>query len=141
MTKLTTTIMAAAALLLPIIPAQAAPKKLYPDFFEFHWRWQQCYGKKIFHCDYTSRTCLSGYTLAGDDFAGVLLGEDRQTVLAHVVQNRARMWLNVDTGVVDMRWKVEENPRHFQYDREILANWRNGKLLNNCTNAYEPVPE
>ncbi len=104
--KMKATIMAATAVLLLMVPAQAAspPKKAYPDFFEFYWRMYQCHGNKTLDCDYTSKTCLSGYSLLGD-FAGVVLAEDRQTVLAHVV-GISGTWYNADTGVVQDRGMI-----------------------------------
>lgn len=148
MTKLTSMVMAA-ALLVPTA-VQASPKVMYPDFYELHWRLQQCFGKKVFNCDYTSKTCLSGYSLYTSDFTGVVLAEDRKTVLAHVVAAMG-LWFNVDTGEVRARdtgvriHQDEEFLNLNKSDQQTLTNWRNGKTDDGswfkCTNPDEPPPE
>lgn len=40
-------------------------------------------GQEVFKCDYTTRTCLRGVE-GGGIFVGVVLAEDRKTVLAHI---------------------------------------------------------
>ena len=133
--------------------ATATPKKMYPEFYEWEWRFQQCIGTKVFHCDYTSKTCLSGYSINDGLFVGVVLAEDRVTVLAHVVNN-SPMWLNVDTGEVRIGNSSPPNQQgYFRYDAEQLSHWRAGeewgcavgqqcpKKERKCPNPYEPVPE
>jgi hypothetical protein len=99
---MTKSIILAMALLAPI-PAQAGspPKIMYPEFYDFQWRNNQCHFPPYFECDFTSKTCLKGYGSARGAFAGVVLAEDRQTVLAHVVHFGDR-WFNVDTG--EIQW-------------------------------------
>lgn len=52
---------------------------------------------EVFRCDYTSQTCMSGFTRGGSSFIGeVVSGDDRRTVLAHMVCTGI-CW-NLDTG-------------------------------------------
>lgn len=141
MTKLKTMILAMA--LLAPIAAQAAspPTKMYPDFYEYFWRMAQCTTLPYFECNYTSKTCLRGYaTTSFDLFAGVLLAEDRQKVLAHLIQ-RGGIWLNADTGEVQFPDGRRANePDYFKINPEWLAQRR---ADHNCFpgRAYEPPPE
>ena len=81
----------AATLIATLAPAKADGPMKYPNWYAYkiaslekdYWG-----GLPYFQCNYTSRTCLSGkvsdyarYSI----FVGVVLAEDRRTVLKHIV--------------------------------------------------------
>ena len=142
MTKLKAAMVALALLAPTAAQAASPPTVAYPGFYEFHWRMQQCNGKKYFNCDYTSKTCLYGYSLFPGSFAGVVLAEDRKTVLAHIVQITQDQLFNVDTGERNEGGRMVRGS--FYYDSALLASMRRGNISNAglpCSNPYEPVPE
>lgn len=135
----------AAALMALMVPAQAAspPKIKYPEFYEMYWREAQCFGKRFFDCNYTTKNCLSGYSASPPSgvFAGVTLAEDRRTVLAHVVHANG-YWFNVDTGEVqDRSGIIPMSTDIFKVSPELMEeNWHN-LAPDYCGKPYEQPPE
>jgi hypothetical protein len=112
---------------LAALAAEPPPKKMYPGFYEYYWRLFSCHGQPYFQCDYTRRTCKSGYNF-GSGFAGVELAEDRTTVLAHGICLGGTCF-NVDTGAVVFKNGLSPNSGSgwFNYDVEQLEHWRAGQ--------------
>lgn len=80
-----TTITAIAAICITT-QALAEPMK-FPNRFALAMA-QHCVYPEYFRCDYTSRTCLKGRGDPALDFVGVVLAEDRQTVIRHIWTGR-----------------------------------------------------
>lgn len=78
----------------PGLPGDPAPADQYKAWYH----WYACTdGVPYFRCDYTSQTCLRGLSGFGGSFVGVVLGSDRQTVLAHVL-HQGNITINYDTA-------------------------------------------
>jgi hypothetical protein len=99
------------------VQAQAAEMK-YPNWFAYQQAWGAYWdeqygggarpgegGRRYFECDYTARVCVEGRAtyLGGrmEAFVGVVLdGEDRKTVLKHVMcRHNFRQCEDYDTGI------------------------------------------
>jgi len=85
------------------------PSMHLPNTYTWYWL-QLCRvpHSLYFQCDYTSKTCLRGRA-HGKRFAGVLLGEDRQIVLAHMFCD-GFVCINADNGEAFFM-NGEPNPR------------------------------
>jgi hypothetical protein len=92
---LTLVVTVALSLATPVL-AQSPTVRL-PNLYAWAW----CVGspRPYFECDDTSRTCLQGriFGMRGG-FVGVVLAEDRQTVLAHLWCTDPHLCTNLDTG-------------------------------------------
>lgn len=101
MNKLMTT---ATALLSLAGAAHAEPNK---NRFEFDLQFLRShYGENYFQCDYTSRRCVDGVRLQ-DIIVGTVLADDRKTVLGHVMIGGDALFINYDTGEVQMLNKTQ----------------------------------
>jgi hypothetical protein len=91
------TLIATVALLLAAPALAGSPTPRLPHLYAWAW----CVGgpRPYFECDYTSRTCLQGriFGMRGG-FVGVVLAEDRHTVLAHLWCTDPHLCINLDTG-------------------------------------------
>jgi hypothetical protein len=84
--------------LLTAPPALAqSPSVRFPHLYA--WAWCVAGPRPYFECDDTSRTCLQGriFGMRGG-FVGVVLSEDRHTVLAHLWCTDPHLCTNLDTG-------------------------------------------
>lgn len=75
---------------------QSEPTIKFPNTYHFYRAVFAC--NPIFHCSYTTKTCVKGYGV-GDQFVGEILADDRRTVIEHVHCGNG-MCANLDTGVV-----------------------------------------
>jgi hypothetical protein len=84
------TLAIAAALIAILAPAKADSPMKWPNWYAYQVAsMEKDYGGGFpyFQCDYTSRICVSGKIsdTRGMLFVGVILAEDRRTVLKHIV--------------------------------------------------------
>jgi hypothetical protein len=73
--------------------------------------------KPMFHCDYTTRTCVVGYTDSRYVAVFVRLAEDRKTVLGHF-DCRGEMCLEVESGRVFVhgeQWNTSKDRDWYGY--------------------------
>ena len=91
------TLIATVALLLAAPALAGSPTPRLPHLYAWAW----CVGgpRPYFECDYPSRTCLQGpiFGMRGG-FVGVVLAEDRHTVLAHLWCTDPHLCIDLDTG-------------------------------------------
>jgi hypothetical protein len=86
------------------------PKLMYPNRFEYQLIMDSDRWDSYFNCDYTTRTCLKGWGWR-DRFTGVVLADDRKTILRHISCNSGDC-VNYDTGTFSSRvlgvspWRV-----------------------------------
>src|SRR5262245_43103157 len=91
------TLIATVELLLTAPALAQSPAVRFPHLYACAW----CVvcPRPYFECDDTSRTCLQGriFGMRGG-FVGVVLAEDRHTVLAHLWCTDPHLCINLDTG-------------------------------------------
>ncbi len=77
--------------------AAAEPELRFPNAFSFAIASRAC-AAAYFHCNHNG-TCMRG-RVSHRGFAGVMLAEDRKTVIAHVACDAQHRCTNFDTGAV-----------------------------------------
>jgi hypothetical protein len=82
--------------------AQDEPTLRFPNTWAFYWS-VFCIGPPFFQCDYTTKTCMQGHSGLNGQFVGVVLGEDRKTILAHIYCAPGGACFNLDNGEVTVR--------------------------------------
>jgi hypothetical protein len=79
-----------------LIATAAEPELKFPNWWAWYRAGFACGSVPYFQCDYTAKTCMSGRQ-SRNTFIGVILAEDRQTVVAHVMCTGGTC-INFDTG-------------------------------------------
>jgi hypothetical protein len=74
----------------------------FPNAWAFYWS-VFCVGPPVFQCDYTTKTCSQGHSGLNGQFVGVVLAEDRKTILAHIYCAPGGECFNLDNGEVTIR--------------------------------------
>jgi hypothetical protein len=96
-------LVALGSMLLPTVTnvgySRAALRELrHPQAYALFW-YMSCLSPVYFECDDATKTCIRGRGYRSR-FAGLLLAEDRKTVLAHVAFIGGHILFNFDTGQV-----------------------------------------
>lgn len=114
------------AAIMVVTPASAQPAEpvlRFPNAFAFYSANVACL-REFFECDNTSKTCLRGRGGRGGgwSFAGVVLADDRTTVLAHIYCSPG--WdscINFDTGEMFLNGGQPYPPGSLQADMPASA--------------------
>jgi hypothetical protein len=83
------------------------PKMRLPN--RFHYELTRLPGEPYFKCDPVTNTCMKGITSQGARFVGVVLGQDKKTILAHISCNDTTC-ISYDTGAI-LNHPFSEPPR------------------------------
>jgi hypothetical protein len=73
------------------------PKMRFPN--RFHYELTKGIGEPFFKCDDATKTCMKGFASEGTRFVGVVLADDRKTILAHISCYNGTC-VNYDTGAL-----------------------------------------
>ncbi len=80
------------------LASAAEPELRFPNAFAYATATRAC-AAAYFHCNHSTGTCMRG-RVSHRGFAGVMLADDRKTVIAHVACDAQHRCTNFDTGAV-----------------------------------------